>query len=122
VPAAGHSVETLQAALRAELQAIADEGVSAAELARVKTQAVASRVYKRDSLMGQAMEIGYLESAGLSWQDEERLLEGLRSVTVAEVQGVARRYFSDDSLNITRLDPQPLESARPRSPLVHTRH
>ena len=122
VPAAGHSIEALQAALRAELQAIADEGVSAAELARVKTQAVASRVYKRDSLMGQAMEIGYLESAGLSWQDEERLLEGLRSVTVAEVQGVARRYFSDDSLNITRLDPQPLESARPRSPLVPTRH
>ena len=122
VPAAGHSVETLQAALRGELQAIADEGVSEAELARVKTQAVASRVYKRDSLMGQAMEIGYLESAGLSWQDEERLLEGLRSVTVAEVQDVARRYFSDDSLNIARLEPQALESAPPRAPSVPTRH
>ena len=124
VPAAGQSIETLQAALRAELQAIADEGVSTAELARVKTQAVASRVFKRDSLMGQAMEIGYLESAGLSWQDEERLLEGLRSVTVAEVQDVARRYFSDDGLNIARLDPQPLESARPRSrsPFAPARH
>ncbi len=124
VPAAGHSVEELQAALRAELQGIADSGVSEAELARVKTQAVASRVYKRDSLMGQAMEIGYLESAGLSWQDEERLLDGLRSVTAGEVQNVARRYFSDDSLNIARLDPQPLETARPRprSPFAPTRH
>ncbi|WP_287365211.1 pitrilysin family protein, partial [Thauera sp.] len=58
VPAPGHTTDELEAALRAELQRVRDEGVSEAELARVKTQAVASRVYKRDSLMGQAMEIG----------------------------------------------------------------
>ena len=122
VPAPGHSVDELEAALRAELQRVRDEGVSAAELDRVKTQAVASRVYKRDSLMGQAMEIGYLEAAGLSWRDEERLLEGLRSVTAAEVQGVAQRYFADDSLNVARLDPLPPGDARPRSPFANTRH
>ncbi|MFT3759676.1 M16 family metallopeptidase [Thauera sp.] len=125
VPAPGHSVDELQAALRAELQRIRDEGISEAELARVKTQAVASRVYKRDSLMGQAMEIGYLESAGLSWRDEELLLEGLRSVTAEEVRSVAQRYFSDDSLNVARLEPQPLEASQPpqpRSPLAPTHH
>ena len=53
---------------------------------------------------------------------DDKLVSSGRIPTVAEVQGVARRYFSDDSLNITRLDPQPLESARPRSPLVPTRH
>ncbi|MBP9655155.1 MAG: insulinase family protein, partial [Rhodocyclaceae bacterium] len=68
VPAAGTSPEALAEALRAEVRRIADEGISAAELARVKTQAIATQVYKRDSLMGQAMEIGYLESAGLSWR------------------------------------------------------
>jgi zinc protease len=72
--------------------------------------------------MGQAMEIGYLEAAGLSWRDEERLLEGLRSVTAAEVQGVAQRYFADDSLNVARLDPLPPGDARPRSPFANTRH
>ena len=122
VPAQGHTTDELEAALRAELQRIRDEGVSEAELARVKTQAVASRVYKRDSLMGQAMEIGYLEAAGLSWRDEERLLEGLRSVTADEVRSVAQRYFSDDSLSVARLDPLPLETARPRSPFVGMRH
>jgi len=65
--------------------------------------------------MGQAMEIGYLESAGLSWRDEDRLLEGLRAVTADEVQAVARRYFDDASLSIARLDPQPLGEQRPRS-------
>ena len=122
VPAPGHTADELEAALRAELQRVRDEGVSEAELARVKTQAVASRVYKRDSLMGQAVEIGYLEAAGLSWRDEERLLEGLRSVTADEVRSVAQRYFGDDSLSVARLDPLPLETARPRSPFVGVRH
>ena len=122
VPAAGTTPEALQAALRAEIQRIRDEGISAEELARVKTQAVAAQVYKRDSLMGQAMEIGYLESAGMSWRDEAKLLEGLRAVTAEEVQAVARRYFDDDTLSTARLEPQALGAKRPRSPFAAARH
>ena len=122
VPAAGTTPEALQAALRAEIQRIRDEGISAEELARVKTQAVAAQVYKRDSLMGQAMEIGYLESAGMSWRDEATLLDGLRAVTADEVQAVARRYFDDDTLSSARLEPQALGAKRPRSPFAAARH
>jgi zinc protease len=107
-PAPGQSIETLEAALRAELQRIRDEGVSEDELNRVKNQALASRIYSRDSLMGQAMEIGQLESTGLSWRDDVRLLAGLRAVTAEEVREVARRYFDDASLTAARLDPLPL--------------
>ncbi|MDR3212563.1 MAG: insulinase family protein [Azoarcus sp.] len=78
VPAPGQSVDALASALRAEVRRIHDEGVSEDELSRVKTQALASRIYSRDSLMGQAMEIGQLESTGLSWRDDTRLLAGLR--------------------------------------------
>ena len=122
VPAAGTTPEALQAALRAEIQRIRDEGISAEELARVKTQAVAAQVYKRDSLMGQAMEIGYLESAGMSWRDEATLLDGLRAVTADEVQAAARRYFDDDTLSTARLEPQALGAKRPRSPFAAARH
>ena len=90
--------------------------------ASFETQAVAGEVYKRDSLMGQAMEIGYLESAGLSWRDEAKLLEGLRAVTAEEVQAVARRYFDDDTLSTARLEPQALGAKRPRSPFAAPRH
>jgi 6-phosphofructokinase 1 len=38
------------------------EGVADEELARVKIQLVASQVYKRDSMMAQAMEIGAFEA------------------------------------------------------------
>ena len=106
-PSEGHSIAELEAALRGEIERIAEEGVSETELARVITQTVAAEVYKRDSLMGQAMEIGFLEMAGLSWRDEDALLEGLRAVTVAEVQDVAQRYFGDTTLTRAELIPQP---------------
>jgi zinc protease len=116
VPAPGQSVEALEAALRAELQRIRDEGVSEVELNRVKNQALAARIYSRDSLMGQAMEIGQLESSGLSWSDDVRLLAGLRAVTAEEVREVARRYFDDASLTTARLDPLPMPSPAAQSP------
>ncbi|MCL2644767.1 MAG: insulinase family protein [Betaproteobacteria bacterium] len=115
-PAPGQNIEALEAALLAELRRIRDEGVSEDELNRVKNQALATRIYSRDSLMGQAIEIGRLESAGLSWRDDVRLLAGLRAVTAEEVRSVARRYFDDTSLTTARLDPLPLPTSAPEPP------
>lgn len=109
-PAEGHTVEELEAALRVEIHAIQEKGVSEDELARVKTQIIASQIYKRDSMMGQAMEIGALEVIGLRWQDIDTMLDHLRRVTVAEVQAVAKAYFLDDTLTIATLDPQPISN------------
>lgn len=107
-PAEGHTIAELENALREELRQIQEQGVTEAELARVKNQAIASQIYKRDSMMGQAMEIGMLEVIGMHWQDIDRMIEQLRTVTAAEVQAVARKYFSDDTLTIATLDPQPI--------------
>ena len=88
------------------------------ELARIKTQLIASQVYKRDSMMAQAMEIGGFEASGFNWRDYDKLLEKLRSVTPEEVQGVARKYFgegSDDRLTVAVLDPLPIEQAKPKA-------
>ncbi|MCL2636274.1 MAG: insulinase family protein, partial [Betaproteobacteria bacterium] len=56
-PAAGKTVADLEAALRAEIERVRRDGVSAAELKRAKAQLLASEVYKLDSMFGQAMEI-----------------------------------------------------------------
>lgn len=120
-PAAGQDVAGLEAALRAEVQRIRDEGVSEDELRRVKAQALAARVFKRDSLMGQAMEIGMLEAVGLSWRDEDRLYEGMRAVTAEDVQRVARTYFSDERMSVAVLEPLPPQ-ARPARRGFATRH
>ena len=121
-PAEGRSVADLEAALRAEIRRIQDEGISAEELARVKTQTVAAQTYKRDSLMAQAMEIGGTEAAGFSWRDIDTLLDKIRSVTAEEVQAVAKKYFKDDTLTIAVLDPQPPEQSKPKRPAGPVRH
>lgn len=108
-PAAGKTVADVEAALRAELARIQTDGVSDDELRRVKAQAVSGQVYKRDSLMGQAMEIGMAEMVGLSWKNDAEMLARIRAVTPAEVQAVARKYFSDDHLTVAQLDPLPVD-------------
>jgi zinc protease len=113
-PAEGRTVAELEAALRAELQRVADEGITADELARIKTQVIAGEVYKRDSMMAQAMEIGRFEASGFSWRDYDKLLEKIRAVTAEEVQAVAKKYFGDDTLTVAVLDPQPIDESQPK--------
>jgi zinc protease len=113
-PAEGKSVADLETAVRAELKRIQDEGVTPEELARVKTQLIAAQVYKRDSMMAQAMEMGMMEASGHNWRDVDKVVEKFGTVTAEEVQGVARKYFKDDTLTVAVLDPQPIDKAKPR--------
>ena len=115
-PAEGKTVADLEAALRSELERIRNDGVSAEDLARIKVQMVASQIYKRDSLMAQAMEIGGAEAVGLHWRDLDLLIEQLKTVTPEEVKAVAKKYFSDDTLTVAVLDPQPIDeqAVKPR--------
>ncbi len=109
VPAEGHSTADVEKALRDEIAKIAADGVAADELERIKTQYVAGEIYKRDSIMAQAMEIGGLEMTGFSYRDADRILARIAAVTADEVQAVAKKYFaSDQTLTIATLLPQPL--------------
>ncbi len=120
-PSEGKTVADLQAAIRAEIARVQKDGVSEPELKRAKAQLLAGEVYKLDSMFGQAMEIGQTESAGIPYQKIDRMLEKLQQVTAAQVQAVAKKYFTDDTLTIGVLDPQPLDG-KPRRPAVAVRH
>lgn len=123
VPATGKSAEQVEAALRAQVARVAREGVTDAELNRVKTQWVASEVYKLDSVMNQARELGNAWAIGMPLDANERLIVRLRAVTAAQVQTVAQKYFGDDQLTVALLRPQPLDPNRkPRTPPAGSRH
>jgi zinc protease len=107
VPARGVSAEMAAAALKTEVARIAREGVSDAELRRVKTQWTASEVYKLDSVVNQARELGSYWINGMGLDAGERLMAQLRGVSAAQVQSVAQRYFSDDQLTTAVLVPTP---------------
>ncbi|MGV0960933.1 MAG: M16 family metallopeptidase [Limnohabitans sp.] len=114
VPAKGQTPEALASALRAQVQRVAQEGVTESELQRVKTQWVASEVYKLDSVFNQARELGVAWTLGLPPDHGTQLLARLRQVTAAQVQAVAQKYFGDDSLTVAVLRPQAL-SGQPRA-------
>jgi len=122
VPAPGKSTQALEAALRAQVERIAREGVNEDELRRVKAQWVAQEVYKRDSLFNQAREIGTYWIEGLPLDTSDRLIERLRGVTAEQVQSVAQRYFGADTLTVGTLLPQPRDPAAARKPSAPARH
>src|SRR5580765_3584804 len=115
-PAAGITTTQLENLLRAEVARVAKEGISEQELQRVKTQLITSQIYKRDSIFGQAMEIGLLEMSGLSHKNIDSIIDRLKAVTPQQVQAVAQKYFSDDKLTVATLEPLPLSGRKPEPP------
>lgn len=107
-PSEGRTVDELEQSIRTEINKIVQSGITPGELARVKAQVVASRTYQLDSTFAQAMQIGRLESVGLSHRDADIMLERLQTVTAEQVKDVAKKYMIDDSLTVAVLDPQPL--------------
>jgi len=123
VPAQGKTAEQVEAGLREQVARVARDGVSEAELNRVKTQWVASEVYKLDSVFNQARELGSNWIQGLPLDAGERLIARLRTVTPDQVKAVAAKYFGDDQLTVATLRPQPLDKTRkPRTPPPGSRH
>ena len=55
------------------------------------------------------MQIGKLETIGLSHRDLDVMLKKLQFVTAEQVREVAKKYLIDDALTVAMLDPQPLE-------------
>ena len=106
-PGEGKTRADLEAALRAEIARIAEDGVAPDELARARAQLVAGQVYKLDSMFAQAMEIGQLEAVGIPHRQGRRIIEKFQAVTAEAVQGVARKYFVDERLTVAELDPLP---------------
>ncbi|MDO9605417.1 MAG: pitrilysin family protein [Hydrogenophaga sp.] len=107
VPARGVSADAASATLKTEVARIAREGISAAELQRVKTQWTAGEIYKLDSVFNQARELGNYWINGMDVNTGDRLMAALREVTAEQVQSVAQRYFSDEQLTTAVLVPDP---------------
>jgi zinc protease len=112
VPAQGRTAADVELALRAQVALVARDGVTEAEIARVKNRWVAGEVYKQDSVFNQARILGVNWVNGFAPGSDQALLERLRGVTAAQVQSVAARYFGDDALTVGTLLPQPVDATR----------
>ena len=121
-PSEGRSAAELESALRNEIERLIDAGVIEKELRRVRAQVVSGHVFQLDSMFYQAMQIGQLESVGLSYRDLDTIIKKLQAVTAKQVREVAIKYLIDDSLTVAVLDPQPLEQRSVIPASIRLRH
>lgn len=112
-PANSHTVADLKQALLEQIRQVQDKPVSEDELDRVKAQIRADKVFEQDSIFYQAMQIGMLETVGMSWKDAEAYLSHIEAVTPGQVQEVARKYLVEDRLTVAELSPQPIDPQHP---------
>ncbi len=100
LPNVGGSVDDVAARMLAEFAKIREEGVTEAELARVKRQIqVDTLVSYRQSVLNSAE---WIQDATLIFGDPNSIvmeLEMYEAVTVADVQAAAQRYLCDSPMN-----------------------
>ena len=77
--------------------------ISPAELARARTNLESDFLYRRETVQGQARQLGYFLTVFDNADYERQYLEGLATVTRQDIQRVAQRYFSADALSTVLL-------------------
>ncbi len=93
LPRNGHSVETAEKAVDAELEKLVRDGVTTEEVDRAKKQLVAAAVYAQDNqqtmaqIFGEALATGHSIDDVVAWPDKIAL------VTRARVNAAAREVF-----------------------------
>ena len=107
-PAQGKTLEAVEKAMIAEIEKLQKDLVQPKELKRIKAQVSAEAIYERDSMFYQGMQLGMMETVGLGWQKADEYVDKVNQVTAEQVRDVARKYFSEDSLSVAYLEPQPI--------------
>ncbi|MDQ3703570.1 MAG: insulinase family protein [Chloroflexota bacterium] len=105
--------ERLEQAAMAEVQHLIDDGVSEAELAKVRRQLRSGHVFSTEGVSSQARYLGQYELAG-SWRRFETYLDELEKVSVDDVTRVAATYLTENNRTVGWFLPQ-TPSARPAS-------
>jgi zinc protease len=111
VPRSGVSLEKVESAIQKEIDRFKTERVAEEEMARVRNQIIASKVFEKDSVFYQAMQIGQLETVGLDWRLADDYVDHLNAVTAEQVKQVAEKYLVDDNLTVAVLHPLPLQES-----------
>jgi zinc protease len=95
VLAPGAEHEQVEKALLGEIAKIKSDGVTAAEVERVKQQFIAADAYKRDGTAAIAGEINEWSAVG-DWTLYVTFPQKVQQVTPADVKRVAKEYLKDD--------------------------
>jgi zinc protease len=93
VPAIGVTIEEAEAALRAEITELLENGVTPEEVARVKSRMEADLIYARDNVASIARWYGSWLAVGLTVEEVETWPGRIDDVTVDEVNAAAHEVL-----------------------------
>ncbi len=105
IPAQGQSIEALQKGIDGEISQLKEKRVEDKELERIKNQIIAQKVFEKDSIFGQAMELGLLETVNVGWRESTQYIDKIKAVTPEQIQKTAEKYFQQTSLTEAELLP-----------------
>jgi len=104
-PRPGGDLDTLEAAIDAEIARLLEDGVTPEEVARVQQRMIAEAVYARDSLTTAVRVFGSALTTGSSIEDVEAWPERIAAVTPEAVMDAARTVFDRTQAVTGRLVP-----------------
>ena len=93
LPAEGHNLEEIEAAINTVLDEIVENGITEAELERAKKVYLADDIYERDSQTTMARRYGYGLVTGQTIEDIESWPSRIESVTLEQTQQAARKHL-----------------------------
>ena len=102
--AEGKTLQSLEDAVLEELDSVRRQGITEAELTKVRTQLRARFVYDGDSLTDIAHQLGYFETIA-RWRDYHELIPRLATVTLDQVNAAARKYLTADNRTVGWFEP-----------------
>lgn len=109
--------DQVEAALRAELERVKEEGVAEAELQRARSKLKAQTAFARDGSFSLASQLNEAIAAG-DWRLFATFLERIEAVTADDVRRVAQTYCVDDRCTVGRYVPVPAAEAVPPPPPI----
>lgn len=108
IPTPGHTAADLTAPIRAEIDRLKTEDVSADEIQSVKTRAKANLLRRLDSNSGLALQLASYQTRYGDWRELFREVEKIDKVTAADIKRVANSTFTPNNRTVALL-----ESSRP---------
>ena len=103
VPARGVSNETVQQAIREELDRLKTEDVTDEELAKFRTRAKAGLIYSLKSNLGLAMSLTDYHTLFGDWRELFRYIQRFDRVTKADIRRIARQTFVESNRVVAQI-------------------
>lgn len=111
IPQKTVNMKQLKQAVLAQVATLKNAPISKEELERIKNQVLAGRIYQKDSLFGQAMELGMLSASNLGVNAADDYIKAIEALTPEKLQRVAKRYLVKNNMSVVTITPKSTRSA-----------